>query len=119
MSKVRPVEVVASMSGKVCTHSKMYFRTNSFNGSVSTGKMCNPYKGEPSADQVAAKARFKAVTIAVRARIAAMTDAEKAKLKAAAKAAQAGSTFGYAMHKWNDEYDATGTVITPDPEEGE
>lgn len=111
MSKVRPVEVVASMSGKLCTHSKMYFRTNSFNGQVSTGKMCFPFKGEPTEDQVAAKARFKAVTTAVRARIAAMSDTEKAKLKAAAKAAQAGSVFGYAMHKWNSEYDATGSLI--------
>lgn len=116
MSKIRPLEIISSMSGKVCTHSKMYFRTNSFNGSVSTGKMCFPFKGEPSEDQKAAKARFKAVTTAVRARIAAMTDAEKAKLKAAAKATQAGSTFGYAMHKWNDEYDATGTLIPANAE---
>lgn len=113
MSKIRPLEVISSMSGKVCTHSKMYFRTNTFNGSVSTGKMCFPFKGEPTEDQVAAKARFKAVTTAVRARIAALTTDEKAKLRAAAKAAQAGSVFGYAMHKWNSEYDDAGALITP------
>ncbi len=102
------------MSGKVCTHSKMYFRTNSFNGNVSTGKICFPFKGEASEDQQAAKARFKKVVLAIRERIAAMTDAEKAKLKAAAKATQAGSTFGYALHQWNGEYDESGTLIVTD-----
>lgn len=116
MSKIRPLEVISSMSGKVCTHSKMYFRTNSFNGNVSTGKMCYPYKGEASDDQKAAKARFKAVVLAVRARLAALTDAEKAKMKLAAKAVQAGSVFGYAFHKWNSEYDASGALITPTEE---
>ena len=113
MSQIRPLEVISSMSGKVCTHSKMYFRTNSFNGNVSTGKMCFPFKGGASEDQQAVRARFKKVVTAIRARIAAMTDAEKAKLKAAAKATQAGSVFGYAFHKWNSEYDASGQLITP------
>ena len=92
----------------------MYSRTNSFNGNVSTGKICFPFKGEASENQQAAKARFKAVVIAIRARIAALTETEKAKLKAAAKAAQAGSVFGYAFHKWNCEYDESGTLIVTD-----
>lgn len=111
MAKIRPLEVISTMSGKVCEHSKMYFRTNPMNGTVTTGKMCYPSGKEPSADQLAAQARFKAVTLAVRARIAAMTDAEKKALRKAAMSAQAGSVFGYAFHKWNSEYDDDGVLI--------
>ncbi len=119
MAKIRPLEIISTMSGKVCMHSKMYFRTNPMNSTVTTGKLCYPSTSEPTADQQAAKDRFGIVSKAVRERIAAMTDAEKKALKSAARAAQAGSTFGYAFHKWNDEYDAEGNLISADPEVGE
>lgn len=111
MAKIRPLEIISTMSGKVCEHSKMYFRTNPMNSTVTTGKLCYPSSKELSAEQLAVQARFKAVTLAVRARIAAMTDADKKALRKAAIAAQAGSVFGYAFHKWNSEYDEDGVLI--------
>ena len=111
MAKIRPLEIISTMSGKVCMHSKMYFRTNTMNSTVTTGKLCYPSTAEPTENQEAAKARFAAVSTAIRARIAALTPTEKNSLKQAAKAAQAGSVFGYAFHKWNKEYDASGTLI--------
>lgn len=111
MAKIRPLEIISTMSGKVCMHSDVYFRTNSMNNTVTTGKLCYPSTATPTEDQVAAKARFRAVSTAIRTRIAALTTDEKKALRQAAKAAQAGSVFGYAFHKWNKEYDETGTLI--------
>jgi len=112
MAKIRPLETISSMSGKVCMHSEIYFRTNTMNGVVTTGKMCYPSKTAATADQIAAKNRFKLVSTAIRTRLAALTATEKAAMKAAAKAARAGSLFGYAFQKWNSEYNASGALIT-------
>jgi len=92
-------------------HSDMYFRTNSMNHTVSTGKICNPSDKAPTANQTKAKNRFRLVSTAVRTRLAAMTAADKANMQKAAQAAQAGSVFGYAFRKWNSEYDADGVLI--------
>ena len=116
MAKIKPLETISAMSGKVCMHSDVYFRTNTMNGQVTTGKICYPSTADPTADQLQAQARFKAVSIAVRSRIAALGDDAKKALKTAAKAARAGSVFGYAFHKWNDQYDASGTLIENDDE---
>lgn len=118
MAKIRPLEIISSMSGKVCMHSDMYFRTNTMNNTVSTGKICFPSTKPATEDQIQAKNRFKAVVAAVRARIAALETDAKAALKKAAKAARAGSVFGYAFQKWNNEYDETGSLITT-PSDGE
>lgn len=111
MSKIRPLEIISSMSGKVCMHSDMYFRTNRMNNSVTTGKICFPSTTEPTADQTQAKARFATVSAAIRARIAGMTAEAKKALRTAARSAKAGSVFGYAFSKWNNEYDAQGALI--------
>lgn len=110
MAEIKPMALIESMKKKVCEHSDVYFRTNKQTGKVTTGKLCNPSTKEPSAAQVAAKARFAKVTTAVRAILADST--EKAKLQAEYKAqTKYGSLFGYAMHKLNSKYDANGDLI--------
>lgn len=67
-------------------------------------------RSEPSAAQIAAKARFAKVVAAVRTVLADPT--EKAKLKAEFKSqTKIGSLFGYAMHKLNGNYDANGDLM--------
>lgn len=58
MSKVKPMALVESMSGKICEHSNVYFRTNKRTGTVTSGKLCNPYAGDPSEDQAAIRTMF-------------------------------------------------------------
>ena len=88
----------------------VYFRTNKQTGVTYSGKLCNPSDAEPSAAQIAAKARFTKVVAAVRTVLADPT--EKAKLKKEFKAqTKIGSLFGYAMHKLNGNYDSNGDLI--------
>lgn len=65
MAKIRPIETISSMSGKVCSHSKVYFTTNKQTGIVSTGKICYPSDKEPSAAQIAVRQAFAARAKAV------------------------------------------------------
>ena len=110
MAKIKPMALIESMSKKVCMHSDVYFRTNKQTGVTYSGKLCNPSTEEPSAAQIAAKARFAKVVAAVRAILA--DPAEKAKLKAEFKAqTKIGSLFGYAMKKLNSNYDQNGDKI--------
>ena len=110
MAEIKPMALIESMRKKVCMHSDVYFRTNKRTGKTTTGKLCNPSDAEPSAAQIAAKARFAKVVAAVRTILNDPT--EKAKLKAEYKAqTKIGSLFGYAMHKLNGNYDANGDLI--------
>ena len=110
MAKIKPMALIESMSKKVCMHSDVYFRTNKQTGVTYSGKRCNPSTEEPSAAQMAAKARFAKVVAAVRAILANPT--EKAKLKAEFKSqTKIGSLFGYAMKKLNGNYDENGDLI--------
>ena len=76
MAKYVPMELLVSLSGKVCGHSDMYFANRK--GTLYTGKICNPYKGEPSALQIAQRNKFKQVQTA----IAALTVEQKAAYEA-------------------------------------
>ncbi|MCQ2333976.1 MAG: hypothetical protein MJZ88_05110 [Paludibacteraceae bacterium] len=67
MSKVVPMALVQSMSGKVCTHSDVYFRTNRRTGRVSSGKICYPNQGEPTENQLAQRNKFAAACAAAKA----------------------------------------------------
>ena len=58
MATIKPMVLIESMSDKVCMHSDVYFRTNKKTGKTTTGKLCNPSTKEPSANQIAARARF-------------------------------------------------------------
>ena len=110
MAFIKPMALIESMSRKVCMHSDVYFRTNRQTGKTFTGKLCYPSTKEPTAAQIAAKARFAKVVAAVRTILA--DPAEKAKLQAEFKAqTRIGSLFGYAMHKLNANYDENGDPI--------
>lgn len=124
MALIRPLETIKSMSKKVCEHSDVYFRTNKRTGKTYTGKMCNPYDGGSSADQVAKRARFAKVSAAIRARLAVPasgtpTEEQVAIRKAYESQFKVGSLFGFAWKQWNDEYDANGDLIDTNMEEGE
>lgn len=109
MAKIKPLAIIETMSGKVCMHSDMYFRTNKQTSAVHTGKLCNPSTKAPSAAQIAVRNRFKKIAAAVRTRLDA--PATKAAMLAEYKAQTSiGSLFGYAYHKWKDEYDAQGEL---------
>ena len=110
MAKIKPMALIESMSKKVCMHSDVYFRTNKQTGVTYSGKLCNPSTEEPSAAQIAAKARFAKVVAAVRAILENPT--EKAKLTAEFKnQTKIGSLFGYAMKKLSGNYDENGDLI--------
>ena len=111
MAEIKPMELIKSMSKKVCDHSDVYFRTNKKTGKVTTGKLCNPSTKEPSVNQTAARARFAKVSAAVRA-ILAGTSEQKTALVAEYNAQhKIGTLFGYAMSKLNGNYDASGDPI--------
>ena len=56
MSKIRPMELISKLSGKLCSHSDIYFAER--NGTQYTGKICNPYTGEPTEKQLAIRNKF-------------------------------------------------------------
>ena len=56
MSKIKPMELISKLSGKLCSHSDIYFAER--NGTQYTGKICNPFKGEPTAKQIAVRQKF-------------------------------------------------------------
>lgn len=124
MALIRPLETIKSMSKKVCEHSDVYFRTNKRTGKTYTGKMCNPFEGEPSTNQVAKRTRFAKVSAAIRTRLAVPasgtpTEEQVAIRKAYEAQYKIGSLFGFAWKQWNDEYDANGDLIDTDMEDND
>ena len=93
MAKFKPIEVLKSLSGKVCGHSDMYFAVKK--GTRYTGKICNPRTKAYSADELARQSKFAAATAAVKA----LTSEQKA-VYAEAFAGQSKYTtmFGYCFH---------------------
>ena len=65
MAKFIPMELLKSLRGKVCMHSDTYFARRF--GTNYTGKICNPYKGEPSQLQTAQRTKFASARAAVKA----------------------------------------------------
>ena len=65
MSRIKPIAIIQSMSGKVCEHSDMYFRTNKQTQKVCTGKICNPSDVVPSEAQLRVQSRFAKISAAV------------------------------------------------------
>ena len=91
MSKIKPIAIVESMSGKVCQHSDMYFRTNRQTNEVCTGKLCNP-------------------SDAARAILA--DPEQRTKYEKAYKAQhRVGSLLGYVVKKIKHQYDENGDLI--------
>ena len=64
MAKIKPMELLSRLSGKVCGHSNTYFAER--NGTQYTGTICNPFKGEPTAKQIAVREAFTATTEAIK-----------------------------------------------------
>ena len=58
MAKIKPIELIASMSGKVCQHGDTYFVTNRQTGRVHTGRICHPNLLPPTEKQLAVQKRF-------------------------------------------------------------
>ena len=65
MAKIKPMELLSRLSGKVCGHSNTYFAER--NGTQYTGTICNPYKGEPTDKQVAVREKFASTIEAINA----------------------------------------------------
>ena len=83
MAKVIPMDLLKSLKGKVCMHSDTYF-ANRY-GTNYTGKICNPYTGEPSAAQTAQRTKFAAARAAVKALTTEQVNAYKTAFKAQRK----------------------------------
>ena len=64
MAKIKPMILIERLSGKVCGHSNTYFAER--NGTQYTGTICNPYKGEPTAKQIAVREAFTATAEAMK-----------------------------------------------------
>ena len=79
MSKVKPMELLSELRGKICGHSNTYFAVRY--GTQYTGTICNPYTGEPTEKQIAVRQNF-ADTYAA---MAALTEEQKAEYEAAFK----------------------------------
>ncbi len=63
MAKFKTMELLSSLSGKVCGHSNTYFAER--NGTLYTGTICNPFTGEPTEKQLAVREKFAATTEAM------------------------------------------------------
>lgn len=110
MSRIKPIAIIESMSGKVCEHSDMYFRTNKQTGKVYTGKLCNPSDAAPSEAQKRVKSRFAKITAAVMELLS--DPAEHAKWQKAYLAQRKiGSLHGYVFAKINDQFDEDGEKL--------
>ena len=83
MAKFVPMELLKSLHGKVCMHSDTYF-ANRY-GTNYTGKICNPYTGEPSANQTAKRTKFAQTITAVKALTTEQKNAYKTAFKAEKK----------------------------------
>ena len=53
------MNLIASMSGKVCSHGDTYFVTNRQTGKVHTAKMCYPNPQDPTPAQESQRLKFK------------------------------------------------------------
>ena len=58
--KIIPIDIIKSMSGKVCQHSDTYISLNGSSGKMHTGKRCHPYTGPATDKQIAQQQAFKA-----------------------------------------------------------
>ncbi len=79
MAKLKPMILLEKLSGKVCGHSNTYFAER--NGTQYTGTICNPYKGEPTAAQIAVRTKFQTVIAAIAALSSTEIDAYKEAFK--------------------------------------
>ena len=58
MARITPSDLIKNMSGRTCTQSKEFFKTNRQTGKVTASKLCNPYTGPASEKQLAQREKF-------------------------------------------------------------
>ena len=110
MAKIRPIATIQSMSGKVCEHSDMYFRTNKQTSKVTTGKICNPSTAEPTETQLKVQNRFAKLSAAAQTILDDPT--QRVKYETAYKKQRTiGSLKGYIITKIKSQYDENGDPI--------
>lgn len=110
MATIKPIDTVKSMSGKVCEHSDIYFRSNKQTDKVVTGKICNPSEAEPSEAQIRVQNRFAKLADAARAILA--DPEQRTKYETAyRKQRRVGSLLGYVIKKIKSQYDENGDPI--------
>ena len=66
MARIKPNELIASISGSICSHDGTYMRTRKSDGATFGIKLCNPATPN-SANQVAQQALFAQTAAAVKA----------------------------------------------------
>lgn len=75
MAKYVPMDLLSSLHGKVCGHSDVYFAER--NGTLYTGKICNPRNGAFTENEIAAQEKFKNTHKATLTALANPTEAAK------------------------------------------
>ena len=110
MSKIKPISIIRSMSGKVCEHSDMYFRTNKQTEQVCTGKICHASEVELSEAQLRVQERFAKISAAIDQLLSDPAEREKW-LKKYLKQHKIGTLKGYVFAKTNRLYDEKGDKI--------
>ncbi len=83
MAKITPMDLVKSMTGKICQHSDISFAKRG--DTQYTMKRCNKRTSEPSSAELANQAKFKAVAASTAARVKAADPADTAAFKAQKK----------------------------------
>ena len=97
MARFKPIEILKTLSGKVCGHSDMYFANRG--ETRYTGKICNPRTKPFSAAELARQTKFATATAAVKA----LTEEQKAAYREAFEAQKKyKSLWGY---MFKQEYD--------------
>ena len=83
MAKIVPMDLVKSMSGKICEHSDISFAKKG--DTQYTMKRCNKRSSAPSEAELANQAKFKAVAASTAARVKAADPADMDAFKAQKK----------------------------------
>ena len=83
MAKIVPMDLVKSMSGKICEHSDISFAKKG--DTQYTMKRCNARSSAPSVAELANQAKFKAVAASTAARVKAADPADMDAFKAQKK----------------------------------
>ena len=83
MAKVTPMDLVKSMSGKICEHSDISFAKRG--NTLYTQKRCNKRTSPFSEQELAHQAKFKAVAASPAARVKSADPADMAAFKAQKK----------------------------------
>ncbi len=93
MARFKPIDILKTLSGKVCMHSDTYFANKRY-GTKYTVKICNPRTKPFTAEELARQAKFKAAHDA----LLALTPEQKAAYRTAFEAQKKYKTLnGYIL----------------------